>query len=99
MINETKQVFGFLPPSAVGVRAEDGPAKASFADALKGFAGQVDRQMQAANQKAEEFAVGKSFDLHEIMIATEKADISFRLLLQIRNKLLEAYQEIMRMQF
>ena len=38
-------------------------------------------------------------DADEIMIASEKANISFRLLLQIRNKLLDAYQEVMRMQF
>jgi flagellar hook-basal body complex protein FliE len=73
--------------------------KTSFADALKGFAAEVDRQLQDANRKTEEFAVGKRFDLHEIMVSTEKADLSLRLLMQIRNKLLDAYQEIMRMQF
>ena len=71
----------------------------SFADTLKSFYSQVNDQISDADQKAEEFAVGKRHGLHEIMIATEKADISFRLLLQIRNKLLEGYQEIMRMQF
>lgn len=99
MIGETKQVFGFSPPGAGGVRPAESPGKTTFVDALKSFTGQVDQQMQEANRKAEEFAVGKTFDLHEITIATEKADISFRLLVQIRNKLLEAYQEIMRMQF
>jgi flagellar hook-basal body complex protein FliE len=99
MINESKQVFGYSPTVAGGARAAEGPGKTSFVDALKSFTGQVDQEMQSANQKIDEFAVGKRFDLHEIMIATEKADISFRLLLQVRNKLLEAYQEIMRMQF
>jgi flagellar hook-basal body complex protein FliE len=70
-----------------------------FVEALKVFTAQVDAQIKEANQKTEEFAVGKSHDLHEIMIASEKADLSFRLLVQIRNKVLDAYQEIMRMQF
>jgi len=71
----------------------------SFSETLKSFYSQVNDQINEANQKSEEFATGKHYDLHEIMIATEKANISFRLLLQIRNKLLEGYQEIMRMQF
>jgi flagellar hook-basal body complex protein FliE len=58
----------------------------------------VNEELQQADGKMEEFAVGKRSDLHEVVVATEKADISFKLLLQVRNKLLEAYQEIMRMQ-
>ena len=46
-----------------------------------------------------EYAVGEGKgDLQETMVALEKADVSFRLMMQIRNKVLEAYQEIMRMQ-
>jgi len=41
---------------------------------------------------------GESKNLHETMIAMEKADISFRLMMGVRNKIIEAYQEIMRMQ-
>ena len=75
------------------------PSQVSFKDTLKSFTGEVDRQLKEADQMAEEFAVGKKNNLHEIMIAAEKADISLRFLLQIRNKVLEAYQEIMRMNF
>ena len=71
----------------------------SFSETLKSFYSQVNDQINEADQKTQEFATGKQNDLHEIMIATEKANISFRLLLQIRNKLLEGFQEIMRMQF
>lgn len=72
---------------------------ASFAETLKTFAQHVDDQLKDADRITQEFAVGKRHDLHEIMIASEKANISFRLLLQIRNKLLEAYQQVSRMQF
>ncbi|MBN1107094.1 MAG: flagellar hook-basal body complex protein FliE [Deltaproteobacteria bacterium] len=87
-----------MPPAPLTAKGERVQGK-GFAGALKAFTGQVDAQIKEANQKTQEFAVGKSFDLHEIMIATEKADLSFRLLVQIRNKLMEAYQEVMRMQF
>lgn len=75
------------------------PDQISFMDTLKSLVSEVDNQIKDANQMAEEFALGKEHDLHEIMIASEKADLSFRFLMQIRNKLLEAYQEIMRMNF
>ena len=70
-----------------------------FQKVLKSLITQVDRQLKEADQKTEEFAVGKRHDLHEIMIAAEKASLSFQFLVQIRNKLIEAYQEIMRMHF
>jgi flagellar hook-basal body complex protein FliE len=70
-----------------------------FQDTLKAYIHQVDQQLKQAGDLQVEFAVGKRHDLHEVMIATEKAGISFRLLMQIRNKLLEAYQEVIRMQF
>jgi flagellar hook-basal body complex protein FliE len=91
-------VFKSPTPVPEAVKREGVQGK-SFVDTLKTFYEQVDGQMREANQKSEAFAVGQNYDLHEVIIATEKADISFRLLNQIRNKVLEAYQEIMRMQF
>ena len=70
-----------------------------FQDTLGSLISQVDSQIKEADRKAEDFATGKKYNLHEIMIAAEKADLSFRFLLQVRNKLIEAYQEIMRMNF
>ncbi|MBW1729674.1 MAG: flagellar hook-basal body complex protein FliE [Deltaproteobacteria bacterium] len=69
-----------------------------FVDTLKRFVENVDSRIQKADYMMEAFAVGKRTDLHNVMIETEKADLSLRLLLRIRNKLVEAYQEIMRMQ-
>jgi flagellar hook-basal body complex protein FliE len=75
------------------------PQKNDFLKTLSSFYNQVNQELNTADQVSAEFAAGKKYDLHEVMIVTEKAGISFRLLLQIRNKLLEAYQEVMRMQF
>jgi len=70
-----------------------------FQDTLNSLISQVNTQLQDADKMSEEFAMGKSDSLHEVMLATEKASISLSFLLQIRNKVLDAYQEIMRMSF
>jgi len=70
-----------------------------FKDTLNTFLSQVNTQVQDADQMTDQFATGKIDSLHEVMVATEKSSISLSLLLQIRNKLLEAYQEVMRMSF
>ena len=93
-----KSISGSSAPISGAMKGES-PQGRTFVDTLKSFTSQVDQEINGANRKTEEFAVGKDHDLHDIMIASEKADLSFRLLLQIRNKLLDAYQEIMRMQF
>jgi len=51
-----------------------------------------------ADRTIQEFASGEAKGLHEVMIAMEKSSVSFQFLNQVRNKAMEAYQEIMRMQ-
>lgn len=77
------------------------PAKSlgeGFAEALKSAVGQVNDSQVAADRSVEKLQTGESRNLHEVMIAMEQADISIRLLTQVRNRVIEAYQEIMRMQ-
>jgi flagellar hook-basal body complex protein FliE len=74
-------------------------AGTEFQDTLNTLMSQVNSQVQEADQMTDEFAMGKTDSLHEVMVATEKSSISLSFLLQIRNKLLEAYQEVMRMSF
>ncbi|MCF6185925.1 MAG: flagellar hook-basal body complex protein FliE [Desulfobulbaceae bacterium] len=78
--------------------AEVTKAENSFADMLTGLVGEVDNQQKAANAAVQEVHAGGAKNLHEAMIAMEQADISIRFMVQVRNKALEAYQEIMRMQ-
>ena len=52
----------------------------------------------SSDQSIQQFATGENKNLHEVMIAMEKASISFQFMSQVRNKALDAYQEIMRMQ-
>mgnify|MGYP001444737225 CR=1 FL=1 len=78
---------------------ETGIRESGFADSLKSFYQSVNAESKEADKKVAAFATGKPIGIHDVVIATEKAGLSLRFLLQIRNKLLEGYQEIMRMQF
>jgi flagellar hook-basal body complex protein FliE len=69
-----------------------------FSDALQHAVNNVASLQNAAGKAVENVQMGNTTNLHEAMIALEKADISFRTMLQVRNKIIESYQEIMRMQ-
>ena len=68
-----------------------------FADFLWRSIEQVDSLQQKADGAIRELATGRQKDLHQTMIAIEKAEISFKLLMKVRNKIISAYEEIMRM--
>jgi flagellar hook-basal body complex protein FliE len=74
------------------------PAPSTFAAFLQEAVADVNRLQQEADAAVQQYTVGNAQNLHDVMIAAEKADISLRLLMQVRNKAIEAYQEIMRMQ-
>lgn len=69
-----------------------------FAEALKSSVSAVNQAQITADRAAEQIAAGETKNLHEAMIRLEEADISLRMMVQFRNKAVEAYQEIMRMQ-
>ena len=69
-----------------------------FTAYLKNSFDEVNRSLSSADKLATDLATGKNENLHEAMIGMEKAEASFKLLVQVRNRALEAYHEIMRMQ-
>lgn len=69
----------------------------SFAKTLSGAIDQVNQMKNEADHKVQELAEGKHVDIHQTMISMEKASVSFQLLMQTRNKVIDAYKEIMRM--
>ncbi|MBW2147903.1 MAG: flagellar hook-basal body complex protein FliE [Deltaproteobacteria bacterium] len=81
-----------------GVSASKESDSRSFAETLKDSLKEVNNLQLHADKAVQEMAMGESRNLHDTMILLEKADISFRLMMQVRNKLMEAYHEIMRMQ-
>lgn len=75
------------------------PAGADFASSLKSALGAVDQQVQSAETMQAQFSSGRSdLSLSDVMLATQKANLSFQAALQVRNKLVTAYQDIMNIQ-
>jgi flagellar hook-basal body complex protein FliE len=70
----------------------------SFGETLRESIAEVNKLQQVAEAQAKDLALGKTKDVAQTLIAIEKANISFQLMLQVRNKLVEAYQEVMRTQ-
>jgi len=73
-------------------------APAPFGEVLARMVGEVNERQLAAADKVQGLLGGREVSLHETMIALEEASISFQLMVEVRNKLLESYQELMRMQ-
>lgn len=70
----------------------------SFGDFMKDLATEANSAQLNADAKLQDVAAGRNKDLHGAVLAMEKADVQFRMLTQVRNKVIEAYREIMRMQ-
>ncbi len=70
----------------------------SFSDTLSQALNDVDGAQKIANQNIEAFVAGEKEDLHEVMISMNQAKLHFQLMAEVRNRALETYQELMRMQ-
>jgi len=70
----------------------------SFTETLQGAIREANALQNQAEEAVKNMQINNRGSIHEVIIAMEKADISFRTMMQVRNKILEAYQEIMRMQ-
>jgi flagellar hook-basal body complex protein FliE len=75
-----------------------GEVKESFGKILTGMVSQVNEAQLSGDLAIERLQSGDAKHLHEVMIAVEEADVSLRMFVQLRNKALTAYEEIMRMQ-
>ena len=93
-------VTGLANPATAVVKtaatAENSP---SFGSVLNQSINTVARMQQEADARAGQLTAGESKDIHGTMIAMQKAEISMSLMMEVRNKLISAYDEIKRMQF
>jgi flagellar hook-basal body complex protein FliE len=71
----------------------------NFGSVLTNAINQVEQIHGSAEQQVTDLLKGDRSDVHNVMIAVEKADIAFQLMMQVRNKIVSAYQEVSRMQF
>ncbi len=80
-------------------KTSKGNGNADFYQMVQKGLDKLNNQMAEADKLAASLAAGKEMDIPEVMLAISKADISFRMFVQMRNKALSAYEEIMRLQF
>jgi flagellar hook-basal body complex protein FliE len=74
------------------------PASSSFSSMLSQMVNDVNSKQSVSAQAVSALQSGQSVPLHQAVIAMEEANVSFQLMVEVRNRLLDAYQEIMRMQ-
>ena len=83
----------------IGSPGSSGTAGSSgFVDSLKSAIGKVNDTQLEAGRAVDALMTGETQDIHRTMVALQQADVSFQLMMQIRNKLVAAYEEIQRMQ-
>lgn len=77
---------------------DDGNSDVSFVDYLKNALNETNNMLLESDRVSEEFAAGNTDNIHQVLIASEKANIALQFTMQVRNKIMDAYTEIMRMQ-
>ena len=83
---------------AQSAQATQAVQNAGFGDVLNQFVSEVNDKQISSTQAVNDVLAGKDIPLHQAMIAMQEAGVAFQLMVEVRNKLLEGYQELMRMQ-
>ncbi len=95
---DLQQLSPGLTLPAPGAGAVTGGDGASFQNMLGGLVQEVSDKQTAANSAVSGLLSGNGVSLHQAMISVEEASVSFQLMIEVRNRLLDSYQELMRMQ-
>ncbi|MDD5369955.1 MAG: flagellar hook-basal body complex protein FliE [Anaerolineaceae bacterium] len=85
-------IHGLTNPASAPSKASD-PTTKSFGELLNG----LNQSQNESDSLMQKLAAGEDVDLHQVMIATEENDVNFRVALAIRDRLVDAYREVMRM--
>lgn len=92
------QQNNFVRPTQQDSSIKSKVSTPKFSETLKDMINQVDALQKNSKDAVEGFITGQEGNIHEVMAAVEEAQLSFQLMMEIRNKLLESYQELIRMQ-
>lgn len=99
MVDSIKNSVAQIGSQALSKPDGQGASKgAAFGDVLKDSIDKVNKLQNEADQAIQGLAKGEVNNIHDTMIAIEKANLSFNMMVQVRNKLLQAYEEVMRTQ-
>ncbi len=93
-----QSVTGAMPLAVPAKQTEKAPQGAGFGEILNKSIEAVNNQMMEADELVQGLVSGQHANIHETMIALEKANVSFRLMTRVQAKLIEAYKEVARMQ-
>ena len=101
-MNELERIQGLTPSQPTGLDSKvASPASATgapkFDDMLKGFLKDVNQMQNTADQSIQKMVSGEVKDVHQVMLAVEEAKVAFNMMLEIRNKTMDAYNELIRM--
>lgn len=97
-VGSIKSLGSINPVSAYGVTpATPGQVTGGFAQQLQKAITEVDALQTRREDMVEGMVSGQATEVHDVMIAAQESQLAFELLLEVRNKLLESYQEVMRM--
>jgi flagellar hook-basal body complex protein FliE len=102
------EAIGFLPPVGAAAPVQPEAMASALAPAQSPTAGfgdwfvrgmdEVNTQLTGSQSELQGLALGEAQNLHQVMIRLEESKLAFQLMVQVRNRLLESYQEVMRMQ-
>ncbi len=85
-------------PSLTQKAPQPGSTGGSFQGMLSDALSSLDKLQSDADTSAAKLVSGEQVELHEVLLASEKASLAFQMVVQVRNKVVEAYQDVMRMQ-
>jgi len=97
-VGSIKSLGSIDPRTAYGVGGVPGGDQGNFANKLQQAINEVDGLQKNRESMVDGMVSGEVTEVHDVMIAAKESQMAFELLLEVRNKLLESYQEIMRMQ-
>jgi len=95
---ETIRSLGSINPSRIYQGLETTPDRKSFAETLQNAVAEVNELQARRDDMVAGMVAGEPVEVHDVMAAAKEAQLAFELLLEVRNRLLESYQEIMKMQ-
>jgi len=99
--DDIRRIGSLGPPQLPEVKQRESAqdsGKPSFSNVLNEIVGDVDRLQKAAEKTTDKLLTGELEDVHQVVVAMEEAQTSFKLLMEVRNKMVEAYKEVMKMQ-
>jgi flagellar hook-basal body complex protein FliE len=96
-VSSVSQSSSVSPASLLGGGSDPNAITPSFGQTLEGAFDKVNDMQNHAGDLTKAFALGKTSDVHGVMIAGEQATIALQLTTQVRNKVIDAYQEVMKM--